>query len=113
MKTSKICKLNIDKTYGVHYLKTTIASIIIAGLIIILQPLDMSIDQSIILAALLVTIVLWTTNVISKSYASVFLLVAFMVFGKTPIRQIFSFPLSENFVMIVLKESPRASWLIS
>lgn len=101
MKTSKICKLNIDKTYGVHYLKTTIASIIIAGLIIILQPLDMSIDQSIILAALLVTIVLWTTNVISKTYASVFLLVAFMVFGKTPIRQIFSFPLSENFVMIV------------
>lgn len=82
-------------------MKTTIASFVIAGFIIILQPFDMSIDQSVIIAALLLTIVFWTTNVITKTYASFFLLVVFIVFGRTPVKQIFSFPLSENFVMIV------------
>lgn len=82
-------------------MKTTIAGIIIAGSITILRPFGMSIEQSVILAALLLTIVLWTTNIINKTYTSIFLLVVFMAFGKTPIRQIFSFPLSENFVMIV------------
>jgi di/tricarboxylate transporter len=82
-------------------LKTTIAGIIIAGSIIILRPFGMSIDQSVILAALLLTIVFWTTNVINKTYTSIFLLAVFIVFGRTPVKQIFSFPLSENFIMIV------------
>ncbi|MDP3386853.1 MAG: anion permease [Eubacteriales bacterium] len=82
-------------------MKITIASIIIAGSIIILRPFDMSIEQSVILAALLLTIVFWTTNVIGKTYASFFLLAVFTLFGRTPIRQIFSFPFSENFIMIV------------
>lgn len=84
-----------------HDLKKTIASIIIAGLIIIIRPLDMSVYQSVILASLLLTIVFWTTNVIDKTYASLFLLTVFVLFGRTPVKQIFSFPLSENFVMIV------------
>lgn len=82
-------------------MKTTIAGIIIAGSIIILRPFGMSIDQSVILAALLLTIVFWTTNVINKTYTSIFLLAVFIVFGRTPVKQIFSFPLSENFIMIV------------
>ncbi|PKM69482.1 MAG: hypothetical protein CVU93_03290 [Firmicutes bacterium HGW-Firmicutes-18] len=82
-------------------MKTTIAGIIIAGSITILRPFGMSIEQSVILAALLLTIVLWTTNIINKTYTSIFLLAVFIVFGRTPVKQIFSFPLSENFIMIV------------
>lgn len=61
----------------------------------------MHLTQGIILSTLLVTVFLWATNLISKTIASFFLLAIFITFGKTPITQILTFPLSENFILIV------------
>lgn len=71
-------------------------------LILLLRPLGIDLNQSIILSTLVFVIILWVTGIVSKTYASIFLLIIFSIFGKTPIDKIFQFPLSENFLMFVL-----------
>lgn len=60
----------------------------------------MDINQIIIVLSLLLTLVFWVTGIIKKSYASIFLLLMFSIFGRTPLRKIFTFPLSPNFLLI-------------
>ncbi len=76
--------------------------IIFPILILFLRPLGMNLNQSIILSTLVFVVTLWVTGAVSKTYASIFLLISFSIFGKTPISKIFQFPLSENFLMFVL-----------
>jgi di/tricarboxylate transporter len=70
-------------------------------MILLIRPMGLDINQSIVLATLTLTIILWTTGIVNKLYASIFMLVMFSVFGKTPIIKIFDFLISETFVMIV------------
>ncbi|WIV10426.1 SLC13 family permease [Proteiniborus sp. MB09-C3] len=76
--------------------------IIFPILILLLRPLGIDLNQSIILSTLIFVIILWVTGIVSKTYASIFLLIIFSIFGKTPIDKIFQFPLSESFLMFVL-----------
>lgn len=76
--------------------------IIFPILILFLKPLELNFEQNAILATLVFVIGLWATGIVSKTYASIFLLISFSIFGKTPINKIFQFPLSENFLMFVL-----------
>ncbi|WP_156782361.1 SLC13 family permease [Geosporobacter ferrireducens] len=73
---------------------------IVPILIVLVRPLEMSIRQSLLLACLLLTITWWTTNVIKKNYASLFLLGTFLIEGSSTLRTIFRFPLSSNFFVI-------------
>lgn len=61
----------------------------------------MDINQIIIILSLIFTLVCWVTGIIKKSYASIFLLLIFSIFGRTPLKKIFAFPLSSNFLLIV------------
>lgn len=70
--------------------------------IIIIRPLSMDLNQSIILATLIMVIIIWTTGIFNKTYASIFLLIVFSIFGKTNLGIIFKFPLSSNFYLIGL-----------
>lgn len=76
-------------------------SFILPGIILIFPPLQLSTDQGIVLSALVLTIIWWATGVVRKSIASVFLLTVFSIWGSTPLTEIFRFPLSENFVLIL------------
>ncbi len=71
-------------------------------LLVFLRPLGMTVKQSLIAAALVLVITWWSTGLVSKITASLFLLGTFMIFGSAPMRTVFSFPLSETFVLIVL-----------
>ena len=82
-------------------MKNIIKTLIVPLLIILIRPLGLSLNQSIVLASLILTITWWTVGVVKKSYASLFLLGMFTIFGNTPIPQIFNFPLSELFIVIV------------
>lgn len=74
---------------------------IVPILILFMRPLGLNINQSIVLATLVLTIILWTSGAVNKLYASIFMLVMFSIFGQTPIIDIFDFLISETFVMIV------------
>jgi len=82
-------------------MKNIIKTLIVPLLIILIRPLGLSLNQSIVLASLILTISWWTVGVVKKSYASLFLLGMFTIFGNTPLTQIFNFPLSEIFIIII------------
>src|SRR6056297_526574 len=82
-------------------MKKIIKTLIVPLLIILIRPLGLSLNQSIVLASLILTISWWTVGVVKKSYASLFLLGMFTIFGNTPLTQIFNFPLSEIFIIII------------
>ena len=82
-------------------MKNIIKTLIVPLLIILIRPLGLSLNQSIVLASLILTISWWTVGVVKKSYASLFLLGMFAIFGNTPVVQVFNFPLSEIFIIII------------
>ena len=82
--------------------KKLILSLIAPIIILLYQPFGFNTNQSIVCASLLLTITWWVTAVVQKTYASIFLLLIFYIFGSSPLEKIFMFPLSENFVMIIL-----------
>lgn len=71
-------------------------------LILLFRPLGMNGNQSLVVAALLLTIIWWTTGWIKKIPASIFLLAVFALGSGAPATTVFSFPLSENFWLITL-----------
>lgn len=79
-----------------------ISSILLPLFIVFFKPLGMNLNQSIILGTLVLVLTQWTTGMVNRTYASIFLLVIFAIFGTTPWNIIFKFPLSPNFYMIAL-----------
>lgn len=81
--------------------KKIVLSLIAPILIVIFRPFDIDLSQSIVLGSLIFTIISWVSGIIRKNIASIFLLTIFIVFGNTDLRDIFSFPLSPNFLLII------------
>ena len=79
-----------------------LASLIPSGLIALLRPLGMSRPQGLVTAFLLLAIVWWSTRLVDRTVTSAVLLAAFCLFGNTPVTTVFTFPLSETFVLIIL-----------
>lgn len=79
-----------------------LCSLILPLLIILTKPLDMNFNQSIILGTLILVLTWWTSGVVNRTYASIFLLLIFSIFGSTSLKSVFKFPLSSNFYMIGL-----------
>jgi len=73
--------------------KKLILSLIAPIIILLYQPFGFNTNQSIVCASLLLTITWWVTAVVQKTYASIFLLLTFCIFGSTPLEKIFMFPL--------------------
>lgn len=82
-------------------IKKTIPILILPLLILVFRPLNVDLNQAIILSSLMITIISWVVGIPNKIISSIFLLVIFIMFGNTPIRTILSFPLSSNFLLIV------------
>ena len=78
------------------------ASLIVPALILWLKPLGMNFSQSATVAGVLLVIIWWTAGIVKKIPASLFLLLWFCVFSGAPARTIFTFPLGETFIMLVI-----------
>lgn len=89
-----------------NYVKT-ILSLIIPILCVVFKPMGMTASQSMILGGLFLTIVWWGTGWVYKDYASFFLLIVFIMFGNTPLKNVLFFPLSDSFILVV------ASYILS
>ena len=83
-------------------LRSLILTLLIPLIVLITRPLGLSTDQSIVLAALLLTLTLWVNKTVNRTYSSIFLILVFLIFGNTPLERVFTFPLSDNFLLIVL-----------
>lgn len=70
--------------------------------LLLFRPFGMSIDQGAVLSALVLVIIWWSGNIVPKIPASLFLLAVFLLFGHTPVKTVLAFPLSENFLLIVI-----------
>src|SRR5690554_2890362 len=81
-------------------MKKIIFSLILPILVLIFRPLNLDLNQALVLAALLFAITNWTTRAIKSIYVSIILLAIFSIFGDTPLNKVFSFFISENFILI-------------
>lgn len=61
----------------------------------------MTLRQSLVLGSLITVIIWWSTGWVGKITASCTLLAVFLLVGQAPAKTVFSFPLSDNFLLII------------
>ncbi len=66
------------------------------------NPLKMELQQLAVVSLLLLTIIWWSTGVVQRTVASCMLLLGFALFSNVPAKTIFTFPLSDTFLLITL-----------
>ena len=72
------------------------ASILVFLTILLLRPLGMTQGQALIVGTLLTALIWWTTGCVAKWLTALLLLLGFSIYGGTPLKSVFQFPLSEN-----------------
>lgn len=79
-----------------------ILSLILPAALLICRPIGLTLRQSAVVACVLLVIIWWSTGIVKKIPASVFLTLVFCLVSRAGMEKIFSFPLSETFPMIVI-----------
>ncbi len=67
----------------------------------LINPLNLDLNQTILLSSMVFTIGLWATNAIHKSIACIFFLMMSFIFGKTPVLNVVNFIWSDTNLLIV------------
>jgi di/tricarboxylate transporter len=75
---------------------------LIPVLILFIDPFNLNLAQRLVFSALLLTIIWWTTELVRRDIACVFLLVVFLIFGSSTPYQILKFAFSPSFYLIML-----------
>ncbi|WP_024468813.1 SLC13 family permease [Treponema pedis] len=70
-------------------------------LITVINPLNLDLNQKILVSALVMTTALWVTEAVHKTIACIFLLFIFSVFGKTKLYGIVSFAWSDTILLVI------------
>lgn len=78
-----------------------IISVLLFLIVSLGRPFNLDLHQSIILASTVMVIVWWSTNAISKSVSSIFIILIYFIFSQSDIRTILKFPLSSNLILII------------
>lgn len=78
------------------------ASFLPSVIIIIMRPLALDFYQSAVLAGIALAIIWWSSGIVKKIPASLFLLLIFSLFSRVPVKIIFAFPLGETFLMLIV-----------
>ena len=95
-------KYVLPDQYDVAWLGKILASIMIPFLVILFRPLGLAENQAVVVAAVILAVTWWSTGWVKKIPTSFMLLAVFSLFGKVSYEVIFSFPLSETFLMIAI-----------
>jgi len=78
------------------------ASFIPSAIIMIIRPLTLDFHQSSVMAGIALAIIWWSSAIVKKIPASLFLLLCFSLFSHVPVQIIFAFPLGETFLMLIV-----------
>lgn len=81
--------------------KKILLSLIVPALVLIFRPLDLSLEQAVILASLFLVLTFWINKSVGRTVSSVFLLAIFLLFSGAPPEKILFFPLTDNFYLII------------
>ncbi len=65
------------------------------------RPFSMTWRQGVVFGGLVMVIIWWSTGWVKKIPSSLMLLAIFLVVGRAPVETVFSFPLSDNFLLII------------
>ncbi len=90
-----------DRT-DAKWIAKLILSLIAPICILILRPLGLDMRQSGVIAGVLLAIIWWSADIVKKIPTSIFLLAVFCLVSGAGAEQVFSFPLSETFPMLVV-----------
>lgn len=90
-----------DRADGAWAVKLA-ASLAMPLLILLFRPIGLTARQSVIVAGVLLAIIWWSSGIIKKIPASIFLTLLFCICSGVELNIIFSFPLSETFPMIAI-----------
>lgn len=82
-------------------IKKILISAVIPLAIALCRPFALSTAQACLLACIALVIIWWSFGAVKKNIASLFLLAAFILFG-IPLKTVFTFPLSDSFIMIAV-----------
>lgn len=77
-----------------------LGSFVFPLIIFVMRPFGMDWYQSAVIAVLLLVIIWWSTSLVNKIVSSCVLLLSFLLFTSAPLTTVFSFPLSNNFLLI-------------
>lgn len=77
-------------------------SLVLPLLILILRPIGLTARQSAVASGVLLAIIWWSSGLVKKIPASIFLILVFALVSGTGYRTVLAFPLSETFPMIVI-----------
>lgn len=81
--------------------KKILISFIAPIIILLIRPLGMTFNQTLILSSLLLVLTFWVNKAVSRTLSSLLLLSSFLIFSGAPVEKILFFPLSENFYLII------------
>ena len=95
-------KYILPDSIGAPWARKMALSLIAPLCILALRPLGLTLRQSGVLAAVVLTIIWWSADIVKKIPASFFLLAVFWAVSGAGFRKVFSFPLSETFPMLVV-----------
>ena len=76
-------------------------SLLVPALVIIIQPINLSGNQAVIIGVLFLVVIWLATDWVNRNIACILLIICFLIFGNIPIKDVLNFPLSENMLMIV------------
>ncbi|MDW7672405.1 MAG: SLC13 family permease [Bacillota bacterium] len=77
-----------------------LGTLVIPAVIILTTPFGLTLQQSILFSAVLLTVTWWATGIFNKNIASVFLLAVFLLVSDSSLQTIFRFPLSTVFLLL-------------
>ncbi|MEZ3470096.1 MAG: anion permease [Schaedlerella sp.] len=90
-----------DRIHG-KWLLELAASLAVPLGILVCQPIGLTLRQSAVAAGVLLTIIWWSSGLVKKIPASLFLILLFALVSGTGYRTVLAFPLSETFPMIMI-----------
>jgi len=85
-----------------HWWSRMVLSLLAPGFIMITKPIGLDGNQAAVAASVLLVIIWWSSGIVKKIPASLFLIGMFVCFSGVEMKTVFSFPLSETFPMIVI-----------
>jgi sodium-dependent dicarboxylate transporter 2/3/5 len=98
----KVMKVSVFRlTVRSKLIKLALSSLLPLG-VFLLQPLGMDLQQSAVIAILLLVVIWWSAGLVDKTVSSALLLISFICLTSAPLKVIFSFPLSNSFLLIAL-----------
>ncbi len=77
-------------------------SILFSIIILIWKPFNLTFQQAVVVTNTILVVIWWSTGIVKKIPASLFLLLIFYIFSGASIKKILSFSLSETFLMIIV-----------